>query len=612
MELNQLHFSHPLWLWAGVAIPLIWAIYFLYRNEYFSAHRLHKFIDSHLLPHLLMKKVNKNNSYLMPLLLWTTVWALLILGLAGPRWNFREIEVLGKDQNLIILLDLSESMNAADVKPSRLVKAKQIIEDLINHSKGVKIGLIVFAAGPHMIIPLTEDKETIRHLLPTLETDIIYIQGSRLSPALDMAANMLESESSHNRAILVISDGGYEDSGAIITAKQMAEKGINIYVMGIGTIEGAPIKDHQGNLIKKESLPIVSKLEVDRLREISNVGKGRYLNYLSGGEEQILNDLEKRSEAQLAVGKKNRLWDEQFYFLIVPALPIILWWFKRGRLFSLCFLFLFPSFDLSAAMRDYFKNSDQHGQELMEKGDYESAATSFKDSYRKGISYYRAGQYAKAEEMFRQSIRPEVAASANYNLGNALAQQQKLKEAVVAYEEVLLKCPDHLKAKDNLEIVKQLLNKQQQEQSSDSNSDSQKDKDQKSQENEKQNNKKNDTNDSGKSDKSDQPDTNENESSQSQQDKEDNLNNSDKESSNSEEQKNQEAESREAENAAEDTNQEEMEQKEIQKESTAKSEKDQDADQWLNRISNDPKSFMKNKLYIESKKNGTREGIDPW
>ncbi|HEV8051226.1 MAG TPA: VWA domain-containing protein, partial [Parachlamydiaceae bacterium] len=203
MEFNQLHFSNPMWLWGMLAIPVVWTAFILFFKPNQPTQQLHKFIDSHLLPFLLVKKQAGKSANWKTMLLWSIVWSCLVLALAGPRWNFREIEMLSKDQSLVILLDLSESMNANDIKPSRLVRAKQKIEDLINHSEGVNLGLIAFAADPHMITPITEDKETIRHLLPTLETELVYVQGSRLSPALEMASVMLDAEPGTNKAILV-------------------------------------------------------------------------------------------------------------------------------------------------------------------------------------------------------------------------------------------------------------------------------------------------------------------------------------------------------------------------------------------------------------------------
>lgn len=639
MELSLLHFSHPLWLWAALAVPAVWIVYFLFYRINRHYRQLEKFIDPHLLPYLLVNRANKKNSLWKHLLLWSAVWSFLTIAVAGPRWSYREIETFSKDQSLVILLDLSESMNASDVKPSRLVRAKQKIEDLINLSRGVKIGLIAFAADPHMIAPLTDDIETIRHLLPSIDTGLVYVQGSRLSSALDMAYTMLEAEPGNNKALLVISDGGFEDASAILTAKKLAEKGIAIHAMGVGTVEGAPLKDHKGNIIKKNGTPVLSKLEKEQFSEISKIGNGHYLeaNYSDHDEDIILRELESRAEEQMALGKKNTIWDERFYWMIFPVLPIILWWFRRGAFFALALFFFFPAFPLQADAGVYFKNTEQLGKEALEEGDYETAVNLFQDPYRKGVSCYKAGHFAEAEKLFRQSNREEVASSAAYNIGNSLVQQQKLKEAITAYEDVLKQWPDHTKAKENLELVKKMLEEQKQENSDSENPDQQEDqnkeneekensgqndqgnKDQnedqgtENKENESRNdNEKNDKNDSGNENEKKKENESEQENNSSPQ--QDNGSEEEKNPQGNEEQQNPEPEpleDRKDENQAMGQKPESP-QNDPREGKVSKTQEDHDADLLLNRINNDPKTFMKNKFYIESKKNGTTEGLDPW
>lgn len=605
MNLNPLHFAHPLWLWVGIAIPLVWALFFLFYRKQRPHHQLEKFIDSHLLPYLLVDNPEKKRSLWKTVFMWSVVWTCLTLALAGPRWNFREMETFSQDQSLVILLDLSESMNATDIKPSRLVRAKQKIEDLLNLSKGVNIGLIAFAADPHMITPVTEDKETIRHLLPSLETDLIYVQGSRLASALDMASAMLEAEPGQNKALLVISDGGFEDASAIITAQKLAEKGLVIHVMGIGTLEGAPLYN-QRSAAKKKGAPVFSKLEKERLNEISKVGRGRYLevHYSDQEEAIILNELVKGAEAQLNKGKKKQFWDEGFYLMILPAVPIFLWWFRKGAVFAMFFIFFTSPFGLEAATIDsYFKNSEELGKEAFEREDYEKAIDIFQDPYRKGVALYRANHFKEAEKMFRQSSRAEVASGAAYNLGNSLVQQQKLEEAIAAYEEVLKRWPDHTKARENLELVKKMLEQQKDNTPKSQNPDQ---KDNQS-ENESENKEKEENQDSQESNKKNEAEEN------SRQSNNENSGGQEKQ----EREENRESQKENKEDVGREQEQQEMEGREapqnVEREGKApKSQEDQDADLWLNRIVNDPKMFLKNKFYIESKKNGTKEGIDPW
>lgn len=516
-------FRARIWFWALLAIPLALGLYYFSKHRFL--HQLEKFIDKHLIPHLLIGEKEKKKKLWTGVLLWSFVWSLLVIALAGPRWDFREIDTYTRDQSLAILLDLSESMNAEDISPSRLGRAKQKIEDLLNKAKDAKIGLIAFAADPHMIVPITEDIETIRHLLPTLNTDLVYVQGSKLTPALEMAATMLDNEPGDSKAIVVISDGGFEDGSAIHTAKKLAVKGIIIYAIGIGTTDGAPLKDRKRAIIKKNGSIILSKLEKEKFKEISKMGQGRYFD--AGHSEQvsiIFDDLEKRSDVQQKTHKTKRFWEDHFYLFLLPVLPFYLLWYRRGSIFALLLVFFTP-----ACSEALFYNQEQRAGQAYDQGDYEAACEGFSDPYRKGVAYYRKGDYKTAEEMFRQSTKQE----APYNLGNALALQNKLQEAAAAYEAVLEKYPHHTKAKENLEVIKKMLEQQQEEQ---------------------------------------QPE-------EQQQEKKENE------------------------------NQEQQNEKETPE---PRSQEDQDADLWLDQIKNDPQSFLKNKFYLESKKNGTKEEVDPW
>lgn len=620
MDVNQLsfgalHFGHPWWLWVGLVIPLIWAAYFLFHRTGSTHHQLEKFVDKHLLPYLLVNSAHKRSTLWKRLLVWSAVWACLTIALAGPRWNYREVETFSRDQTLVIVLDLSESMNATDVAPSRLVRAKQKIEDLINMSEDVKIGLVAFAADPHMITPITEDKETIRHLLPSLDTDLVYVQGSRLSTALDMAATLLKAEPGNNQAILVISDGGFEDASAISTAKKMAAKGIVIHAMGVGTVEGAPLKDKKGNVINKNGAPILSRLEKEKLREISIAGNGRYLeaHYSDHDEAVILSELEKGAEAQMKVGKKMAFWDEHFYLLVLPVLPIILWWFRRGHVVAMALIFTLPA--NAAEFSDYFMNTEERGKQSVESGDYETAAATFQDPYRKGVAHYKAGQFAQAEQMFRHSTRPEVDSSAGYNLGNALVQQQKLQEAVTAYEEVLKKYPDHTKARENLELVKKMLEQQKQEDKKQDDPDQQKSPEDQNKKGSKgkpedKNQDSPDSDEKGQQQDSEDSDGNEPKPEEKPQQNDGDAE-EDKQDQN-DQQKPPQQNDGEGQQEPQGGQGVESPPKQGQGARAPKSQQDQDADLWLNRLANDPKEFMKNKFHIESNANGTKEGVDPW
>lgn len=422
-------FREPLWLLGLIVIPLLLLIQKQMKN--FSS--LETFIDRHLIQYLVIGKEQKGQFRLFPFM-----WVALIFALAGPRWSYKEVEVLTPAMNLVVVLDLSESMDADDIKPTRLTVAKQKIEDLLRGMKGGKVGLVAFAADPHMIFPMTEDNQAIRKLLSSLTTDVVYRQGSHLESALTMAENMLEREPGTHKSILVISDGGFEDRTPHVKFRT--------HTLGLGTIEGAPLRDKQGTIRKKNGIPVISRLQKDKLISLSKNTDGQYFE----ARDEIDPIIEK---GVLTTSKKEKIWEEEFYLFLLPTLPLFYLWFRRGYIYL--FLFL-PLLDLSA----FFKNNEQRALELFENGDFAHAAETFRDPYQKGVSYYRAGDYQKAAEMFEEANAP-------YNLGNALAlqmTQESLQKAAETYRNLLKTEPDHIRAKENLEIIEKLLEKEEQQQ----------------------------------------------------------------------------------------------------------------------------------------------------
>jgi Ca-activated chloride channel family protein len=662
MDLSLLHFAHPSWLWTVAALPLVWLLYALSNRPANHNKALEQFADSHLLPYLVADLPAQRSKRLRSMAIWSAAWLCLVLALAGPRLSYRDVEMFKRNQNLLIILDLSESMNATDLKPSRLVRAKQKIEDLVMQAQGIKIGLIAFAADAHLLTPLTDDTATIHHLLPSISTDLIHVQGSRLSTALEMAEMLFKAEPDSHKTLLVVSDGDFEDGSALLAAKKLAHEGVIIHTMGVGTAEGAPLNDSRGHSLKKEGSPIISKLERERLRAISHVGKGSYLeaDYSSAAEEAILAELEGRSDAKTEL-RTYRTWDEKFYLLLLPLVPFFVRWFRRGGVVAILAAAIAPLTAVDAAeepsaLSPYFYNSEQKGQAAFEKGEYGKAVEIFQDPYRKGVCHYRAGDFAAAEEMFRQPQRLEVASSAAYNLGNALAQQQKIEDAIAAYEEVLKQWPDHTKAKENLEQLKALQQPQEKEpppspNQSNSDQEENKGKEQQQKSEDGTEGKGEPDNQSGDSNPSaggaqqaahgDAPSDGQQESSKSEannpkgsaHDSSGDSNEGGNQSINSSdapEQKKldspasepvtpesaQTSESAQVEEhqgdfpagQQEGTNQPSKYPAQEAERSTA----DVDADQWLNRLDDDQRPFLKNKFYIESQLNRTERGSHPW
>lgn len=473
------HFAEPQWLPALLLIPLLWGMYRLFRANTRQGQRLRDFADAHLLPHLLEdhRAAGGGFSALHSLTLWSIVWACAVLAMAGPRWDYTDTKVYRPSGELIILLDLSRSMDVADVKPSRLARARQEIGDVLHYAEGVNIGLVAFAKIPHMIAPLTDDRETLMRLLPSIKTELVYTQGSRLVQALDMAGRMLSDDQAKiERHVLILSDGGYEDPEAQIyrAIRALTDRGVRIHVIGVGTAQGGPVPNGQGGFYRgRTGSAIMAPADFGRLRSIARDGQGLYTDatYQQEDTRTFLGEIGAGQADQQEDGERViRQWEERFYIFLLPGLLLILTWFRRGAVFPtvLVALVLFSAPARAESVRDYFLTEDQKGRKALEEKNFEQAEEIFKDdAYRRGVVQYKAGDYEGAAESFDQADRPEIAEDARYNLGNARLMAGRIEDAIKTYEEVLKSNPEHQDAAHNLEIARKMLEEKQQDQKSD-------------------------------------------------------------------------------------------------------------------------------------------------
>ncbi len=473
------HFAEPQWVPALLLIPLVWGMYRLFKANTQQGQKLRAFADAHLLPHLLEdhRAAGGGFSALHSLTLWSIVWACAVLAMAGPRWDYTDTKVYRPSGELIILLDLSRSMDVADVKPSRLGRARQEIGDVLHYAQGVNIGLVAFAKIPHMIAPLTDDRQTLMRLLPSIKTELVYTQGSRLVQALDMAGRMLSQDQAKiERHVLILSDGGYEDPEAQIyrAIRALTDRGVRIHVIGVGTAQGGPVPNGQGGFYRgRTGSAIMAPADFGRLRGIARDGQGVYLDatYQQEDTRAFLAEIGAGQADEQEDGERViRQWEERFYIFLLPGLLLILTWFRRGAVFPavLVALMFVPAPARAESVRDYFLTEEQKGRKALEEKNFEQAEEIFKDdAYRRGVVQYKAGDYEGAAESFDQADRPEVAEDARYNLGNARLMAGRIEEAIKAYEEVLKGNPEHQDAAHNLEIARKMLEEQRQDQKSD-------------------------------------------------------------------------------------------------------------------------------------------------
>lgn len=337
-------FAEPIYLYALLALPLIAALH--YWTSYIRRRRLQRFGDKELV----MALMPMHSSLRLEVKFWLRMAALALLcfTLARPQYGTRVETDRRQGIEAIICLDVSRSMLARDVTPSRLDKAKMLISSMVDNMNDDKLGLIIFAGDAFTQLPITSDYVSAKMFLDHISPDLIEVQGTDLSNALDLAMHSFTPTEGVAKAIFVITDGEDHEGGAEEKAKEAAEQGYNIFILGVGLPDGAPVPltDGGNDYISDETgRPVVSKLNVDMCQRLAAAGNGAYIYVDNSSSAQTalgkhLDHLQK-SEVESTVYNEH---DEQFIAVAALAFLLLLAelcltdarnpWFDRFKLFQ--------------------------------------------------------------------------------------------------------------------------------------------------------------------------------------------------------------------------------------------------------------------------------------
>ncbi|RLQ22518.1 VWA domain-containing protein [Seongchinamella sediminis] len=450
----------PEWLWA--LLPALLLAGLLWRRKHRSGS-WSSVIDPQLLPYLIGAGEGQRRRSPAPALL--LAWALAALAAAGPSWQKIPQPVHQKQDALVLVLDLSYSMVAADLAPSRADRARQKLLDLLERRREGQTGLIAYAGDAHIVTPLTDDTPTIANLLPALNPDMMPVMGSEPAAALALGMELLHSAGIRRGRLLLLTDG--------ITALDRSEindllrgSGVSLAIMGIGTASGAPLPLPRGGFLKDASGAIVVPgLEESELRGLAADTGGRYMRMQIDDRDLdylLAEDLLDLPEQTLVLDRAADAWEDQGYLLVLLLLPVVLALFRRGWIICLAPLLLVPLPQPAQAglWDDLWLTPDQQGQRALQQGDQERAAQLFADPDWAGTAAYEAGDYERAAQAFKQ----QEDADSLYNRGNALARAGQLDAAMAAYRQSLQLEPDRQDAQDNLALLEQLQQQEQQQQ----------------------------------------------------------------------------------------------------------------------------------------------------
>nr|WP_274601071.1 VWA domain-containing protein [Halochromatium roseum] len=381
--------------------------------------------------------------------------------MANPTFERQPVPAFRSDAARVVVLDLSRSMLAEDLTPSRLERARFKVADILSRSGDGQVGLIVYADDAFAVSPLTDDAETIRAMLEALSPQIMPVQGSRPDRGIALGLDLLRQAGARNGEVILLSD----DAGgarALTMAEQVRDAGHSLAVIGVGTAEGAPVPG-----INTADGPVMSRLDSAALETLAAAGAGRYATLSSSDRDldQVLIDPEARprvlAERDPMLAER---WRELGPWVTLLLLPMAALAFRRGWLMMLLLALgpgaaLVPEPALAVGWTDLWQRQDQQAARAFAAGELEQARALAKAPARAGSAAYRLGDYQDAAARFEAGD----AAVDHYNRGNALARGGELEAALAAYDEALARDPTLEDARYNREQVEAALRAQSQQ-----------------------------------------------------------------------------------------------------------------------------------------------------
>ena len=605
---ESFQFLRPGWL--VLIIPGCWLVFRLHqrwkeRTDWSGV------VEPHLLELLLVEARGIRRTWIPWML--SLMLILVLTAMAGPVLEKRSVPVLKKNLAKVLVLDVSHSMLAEDLRPNRIERAKFKLRDLLNRIDEGETALIAYAGDAHIISPLTSDTHTITTLLPGLEPDIMPHRGSRPDRAMELAVKLLDGHSANPGEVIWLTDGIPENM--IPTVAQLLGRH-RLSVIGVGTVKGAPIPGKNSGFLKNSKGGIVmSRLDTSHLQVLAQQ-KGGTFQILRNDDQDleiVLNQpilmneyLEDETE------KKGDIWREEGPWLLLIMLPLAALMFRRGLIFGFLLISLhLPGFVISESAyafewKDLWKNKDQQGQQYFIEGLHSEAAQVFENPEWKGLSHFRSGNLENALEEWKEIDSPRSL----FNQGNALAKLGKLDQAIDRYDQVLEREPEHSDARFNRDLLKKLLEeqekqKQQNQEKDGSGEDQQKTENQQSE----SRTERSEENPSSAESGSDSKNQNMENSGQSEQAQKSDSQN--KEISEAQSDKQEQENTNETSVAEENNQQEDQDSKEQQafikprsvSELTEDNPQEQELRQWLQKIPDDPSRLLRNKMYRAHQRN---------
>ena len=480
-SLAQFHFLRPWWLLALLpAGLLLWAVGW----QYDVRKRWRQNIAPHLLDALVVER--RGRWHLRPVHLTSALMALGALAMAGPTWERERPPFLEEKAPLAIAIDLSATMDAMDISPTRLERAKLKVKSLLALRQGARTAIYAYAGSTHLVLPLTDDARLIQTFVDALQTSIMPRPGKNTALALrTIDADMAKEDTPGT--IVFFTDG--VEPGASDALKAQVDSGRSLpVVLGFGTEKGGPLKAQDDGAPGGANRPTFARLDVDALKRLGREADVPVATVTLDGDDDVL-WVQHRVQSHLAQkeSESNARWKESGWWLVLPIALLSALWFRKGWAVRWLGTWLLGAVLVGAGTPhealaqlvtstaadapqapdatpaphqwrfvDLWLTPDQQGRHAFEKGEFDKAAALFTDPMWRGVALYRAGRFDAAQQSFALVDSPESA----FNQGNALAQRRRYSAAVAFYTQALQRRPDWKEAKANLALMQALIAKQ--------------------------------------------------------------------------------------------------------------------------------------------------------
>ena len=585
----DLHLLRPFWLLALIPVLVFSVLLYLYRHQHSPWHNL---IAPHLQQVLLGgQRLIRRQPLLIPLL--CVSWCVTVLALSGPSWQKLPQPAFALKKATVLVLDLSMSMRATDMAPDRLTQQRYSALDFTDELAEGELALLAFAGDAFVISPLTPDHNNIRLLIPDLKPEIMPVQGSNMLAALQQAGKLLQ-QAGYPRGDIVMFTDGFDSNSYNELHDVLDNMPHRLSIVAFGSTDGAPVQQENGELLKNaQGGVVIPKVPLSQLASLARSTGGAFTTAGATGTDlsailalPALSPLDQADSSKQIQGDQ---WHDSAIYLVWILIPLVLLQRRYSALLSLFALMLVPLPAPAAEWRDLFQTKQQQAVEDYANKEFDSAQRKFTDPLWRGNAAYRNGDYASAEQEFRQAANSQGSADAWHNLGNSLAQQQQYEEALSAYQQALAAKPDFKQSEQNAELMQQLLQQQQSEQQQQPSSD-------KNQQQDKEQSAQNDT----------EQQQNENESSQSaEQANNDAQQQQDGQADQTQDQQQQDdeqqaqAQQQEPEQTQPETEQAEREAAVQEAWPNASEEEQQQLDNLLRKVQDDPALLLRNKMYLE-------------